>query len=133
MCDLGSVVTICDEPQDLDLPVGEPRDPETARLQDLALKVPDLLEQPAQQVGWQGTGSCGGMHHGGGWGGGYGGGYGSAYGGDCQVTYQTVCKTVMERVPQTTMVSCPVTRCVPVQMQGTRTVCRRVPVTASNR
>src|SRR5438552_12594323 len=64
VCDLGSVVTVCDEPQDLDLPVGEPRDPETARLQDLALKVPDLLEEPAQQVGWQGTGSCGGMHDG---------------------------------------------------------------------
>src|SRR5437867_5813196 len=68
----------------------------------------------------------------------YGAGFGAfngraaAYGAADQcVSYQTVCRTVMERVPQTTMVNCPVTRCVPVQMQGTRTVCRRVPQTVN--
>ena len=46
-----------------------------------------------------------------------------------QTTYRTVCKTVYDRVPTTTTVDCPVTRCVPVTHQGSRCVTKCVPET----
>jgi len=76
--------------------------------------------------------SYGGSNWGGGYGGkgcckkGWGGGYGQGAAQECG--YQTVCCTVYDRVAQTTMVDCPVTKCVPVVVNSTRKVCRHEPV-----
>ena len=50
-CDLGRVEAVGEQPEDGGLALGQPRECQPARRQDLALELPDLAQQPAQRRG----------------------------------------------------------------------------------